>query len=66
MQVVSNFPCVCCKDEKGTTCKENVENKVKGKEIDWSMFDKKWARTTKEAIEVATNKKKNIKFCQEN
>lgn len=66
MQAVSNFPCVCCKYEKGTTCKENVENEVKEKEIEWSMFDNKWARTTKEAIEVATNEKKNIKFCQEN
>jgi hypothetical protein len=26
MQAVSNFPCVCCKYEKGTACKENVEN----------------------------------------
>jgi hypothetical protein len=66
MQAVSNFPCVCCKDEKGTICKENVENEVKEKEIEWSMFDNKWARTTKEAIEVATNKKVNLKFCQEN
>jgi hypothetical protein len=65
MQAVSNFPCVCCKYEKGTTCKENVENEEKEKEIEWSMFDNKWARTTKEAIEVATNEKKNIKFCQE-
>jgi hypothetical protein len=53
MQAVSNFPCVCCKYEKGTTCKENVENEVKEKEIEWSMFDNKWARTTKEAIEEA-------------
>ncbi len=66
MQAASNFPCVCCKDEKGTTCKDNVENEVKEKEIEWSIFDNKWARTTKEAIEVETNIKKNTKFCQEN
>jgi hypothetical protein len=50
MQAVSNFPCVCCKYEKGTTCKENVENGVKEKEIE---FENNWARTTTEAIEVA-------------
>jgi hypothetical protein len=25
MQAVSKFPCVCCKYENSTTCKENVE-----------------------------------------
>jgi hypothetical protein len=45
--------------------KKMLKNEVKEKEIEWSMFDNKWARTTKEAIEVATNEKKNIKFCQE-
>jgi hypothetical protein len=64
MQANSNFPCVSCKYETGTTCKNNVHEN--NKEFEWSMIDPKWARTTQEASEVASNETKKIQFCQKN
>jgi hypothetical protein len=64
MQANSNFPCVSCKYETGTTCKDNVQEN--NKEFEWSMLDPNWARTTQEASEVASNETKKIQFCQKN